>query len=296
MAENQKRIWKTVITALAIGCVGFFGMSWLLSPFFSGRIILPQSFGLGGIRIQFYGLIIAVSAIAGYWLALKRRKETGVSSEDADLIIFFTIIGGFIGARLYHVISEYEFYVHQPLQVFAVWNGGLSIYGAGIGGAIAIYAYIRYYKKYSFLQLLDWLTPSAVLGQIIGRFGNFTNYELYGTPTELPWKMFVPVQFRIPPFEVNQFFHPLFLYEAAGSLFILMVLLKLKLRIGYLFLMWLLLYNVLRFLLEQLRVGSVIYSGIRVNAIVSLVLASVAIYVGYKLWNNKNVLQNPRNY
>jgi phosphatidylglycerol:prolipoprotein diacylglycerol transferase len=288
MTSEQKSIFKTILTALAIGCVGFFGLSWLLGPFFSGNIVLPQNLRIGGIRIQFYGIIIAVGALVGYWLALKRREKSGIKSDDAELIIFLVIVAGFVGARLYHVVSELHLYTDNLLKIFAVWNGGLSIYGAAIGGVIALYVYSKYYKDYSLLQLLDWLIPSMVVGQIIGRFGNFANYEIYGTPTGLPWKMFVPIQFRTPPFELNQFFHPLFLYEAVGSAIILVLLLRLKLKTGYLFLIWLLLYNVLRFLLEQLRVGSVIYGGIRVNAIVSLVLVVVAIAIIYRVKKQPN--------
>lgn len=288
MTSEQKSILKTVLIAVVVGCGGFLFLSWLLGPFFSGRIILPQSFGIFGFKIQIYGLLMAVAVGLAYWLAMKRKTKLGISSEDADTIIFLVLISGFLGARVYHVVSEFALYLQSPLQVFAIWKGGLSIYGAGIGGVLAVLGYVWYNKrvqetKYSVLQILDWLTPSVVLGQIIGRFGNFANYELYGNPTNLAWKMFVPVQFRVPPFELNQFFHPLFLYEAMGSLVILIFLLRLKLKTGYLFLLWVLMYNVLRFFLEQLRIGSVVYGNIRVNGIVSLLLVVLAIAIWYKI-------------
>ena len=210
MNVEYKNAIKTIITAILIGCVGFFVISWVLSPFFSGRFTLPQHVSLGGFRVQFYGAIIALAAAVGYWLALRRRVRYGIEKDDADVIILAIVIAGFVGARLYHVISEFGFYADNLLGVFAVWNGGLSIFGAGIGGVIAIYVYVRYTSNYSMLHLLDWLTPSVVVGQIIGRFGNFMNYELYGSPTSLPWKMFIPVQFRTPPYELVQFYHPLF--------------------------------------------------------------------------------------
>ncbi|HEX3095991.1 MAG TPA: prolipoprotein diacylglyceryl transferase [Patescibacteria group bacterium] len=279
MTTEQKQLIKVVLTALGCGLGFFVVFIYLLQPFFRGAIVLPQHVGLGGINLQFYGVIIGLAALSAYWLSSKRRSMYEVSAEDADSIYFFVLIFGFIGARIYHVVSEFGYYVHYPWQSFAVWNGGLSIFGAGLGGVLALVVYKKIYNHYSLWQLLDWLTPGVVLGQIIGRFGNFVNYELYGSPTNLPWKMFVPPQFRIPTLETFQFFHPLFLYEAAGSVVILVLLLRLKLRSGRLFLLWLLLYNVMRLFLENLRANSVIYAGIRVNAVVALVLALIAISI-----------------
>lgn len=298
MNPSHKKLATTILIAVAIGVLGFFVLAWLLGPFFSGNWEVPQSLGFGKFRIQFYGLIIGLAALAGYLLAMRRRKEFGVSQESADMLIFLAIISGFIGARLYHVISEFGYYAHNLGQIFAVWKGGLGIFGAAIGAIAAVLIYKKYFmtEQVSFLNLLDWLVPSLVIGQIIGRFGNFVNYELYGYPTNLLWKMFVPVQFRVPPYELNQFFHPLFLYEAAGSLIILVLILKLKVRAGGLFLMWLFLYNVMRFFLEFLRVSSVTYGGIRVNAIVSAVLALLAVALWYKIRNRSNYeLPNPSN-
>lgn len=287
MINDKQGILKTILLALVVGIASFFCVAWVLGPIFSGRIILPQSFVFAGLKIHLYGAIISLAVLSGYWLAMKRRNRYGVKKDDAESLIIIALVVGFVGARLYHVVSEFTFYLQHPIQIFEIWKGGLSIYGAALGGILAVYFFVKFYKKYSFLQILDWLTPSVVLGQIIGRFGNFANYELYGTPTKLFWKMFIPVQFRVPPYELNQFFHPLFLYEIAGSLVILVLLLRLRLKTGYLFLLWLFLYNILRFFLEQLRVESVIYGNIRVNALVSLVLVLGALYFSYKLWNSK---------
>lgn len=286
MSEDKKFLVRTILTALAFGCVGFFVLSAILQPAFSGRITFPQNIHLGGLRIQFYGILLGLSALSGYWLATKRREKFGISLEQGDLIILLLIIFGFIGARIYHVLSQLPFYINQPEQIFQVWNGGLSIFGAVIAGVIVLYIYALKSKEHqaSFLNLLDWLTPSLVLGHIIGRFGNFLNYELYGLPTKLPWKMFVPIQFRISPYELNQFFHPVFLYEATGSVVIFYLLLRLKLKPGQLFLLWLFLYNVLRFFLEFIRAESIIYSGIRLNAAVSAVAAAVALCAWYRFY------------
>ena len=286
--DKRTQLLRVVLTALAVGLVGFFAFWVILMPFFSGHVILPQALNLGLIKIQFYGMIIAVAVFSGYGLVLRRKEQHGIASDDGEILFFITIIWGFLGARVYHILSELGYYLDYPMQTFAVWNGGLSIYGAALGGIIGLLIYTRITKKYSMFQLLDWMVPAVVLGQIIGRFGNFMNYEIYGYPTELPWKMYVPAQFRIPPFEINQFFHPLFLYEAAGSAMIFVLLLSLKLRRGALFLLWLFLYNVMRFFLEFLRVGSVTYGTVRINAIVSLILALAAIFIWYRIKPDTN--------
>lgn len=277
---------RTIVFALFSGLVFFGSFYFLLSQFFAGNLELKQNFSVGSLTIQYYGLILAIAATAGYFLAQHRRKTFALTVAQADKIILVLVLSGFVGARLYHVFSEFSFYTANPLQIFSIWNGGLSIYGAMIGGVIGIILYLKFWREQNssvtVWSLLDWLVPSLALGQVIGRFGNFVNYEIYGTPTTLPWKMFVPEQFRRVPFEFQSFFHPLFLYESAASVVILVLLLKLKVKSGTLFLTWLLMYNVVRFFLEQIRVGSVMYAGIRVNAIVSLALSILAIVIYFK--------------
>jgi phosphatidylglycerol---prolipoprotein diacylglyceryl transferase len=281
--QNQNQVWLIVLTALALGSVVFFLLVLLLQPVFSGSVVLQQVLQLGSVQIRYYGVLLALAAAAGYWLALKRRQSYGITRQHAEAVAFLMIASGFIGARLYHVISELPFYLQNPGQVLAVWNGGLSIFGAMLGGLIGLVIYKRFHQSFnvSLPSLLDWLTPSLLIGQIIGRFGNFVNYEIYGTPTNLPWKMFVPASFRQTPFEAERFFHPLFLYEAVGCAVILYLVIRLKLKGGQLFLLWLLLYNVMRFFLEQLRVGSVIHFGVRFNALVAAGLTLVAAYLWF---------------
>src|SRR5205823_6124909 len=123
------------------------------------------------------------------------------------LVVVF--VAGFLGARIYHILTALGYYRAYPSEIFAIWHGGLSIFGAMIFGSLALVAYLHFSK--SLLQIwkvLDWLAPSVVIGQAIGRFGNLFNYEVYGYPTNLPWKMFVPPQFRLPPYELAAYFHP----------------------------------------------------------------------------------------
>lgn len=249
--------------------LGVLILAYFLSQVFSGRIILPQFFSLGPLVIHYYGIIIALAAGAGFYLAIKRSLTYKLERQQAENILFWTIIGGFIGARLYHVLSSADFYWQHPSEILKVWNGGLSIYGAVIGGIIAATLVSRV-----ILDTLDWLAPSVILGQIIGRLGNLFNYEAYGYPTNLPWKMFVPTNFRPENFQSHNFFHPWFLYEALGNAIILIFLLKFfkpKAK-GEVVFLYLLLYNSLRFCLEFLRIDSTFIYGFRLNAAVSLTL------------------------
>jgi phosphatidylglycerol---prolipoprotein diacylglyceryl transferase len=250
---------------------------FLLAQVFKGDISVPQQIVIGPLRIQIYGLILAAAIFIGYLVALSRSVRFSITPQQTETILAHVIIGGFIGARLYHVFSDFPYYLEHPLRTFAVWQGGLSIYGALIGGAIVLLWQNK--NGASFLRALDWLTPSVVVGQIIGRFGNFFNYELYGYPTNLPWKMFVPEAFRVPSVSGSSYFHPLFLYEAVLNTIILLILWRYERYIkspGKLFLYYILLYNISRFCLEFLRIEAVFIGNLRQNALVSLVLAGFA--------------------
>jgi phosphatidylglycerol:prolipoprotein diacylglycerol transferase len=197
-------------------------------------------------------------------------------------------MGGFIGARLYHVASSWQYYAEYPFDALKVWHGGLSIFGALIGGFIVLVLFAKRLKTPLF-RLLDWLAPSVVLGQIIGRFGNFFNYEAFGYPTNVLWKMFVPEMFRPAELMGAEYFHPLFLYEALGNCLVLYILLKYskKAPAGGLFFGYLFLYNILRFALEHLRVDSIfLWGGVRLNAVVSALLCLVGA-AGYYYVHNK---------
>jgi phosphatidylglycerol:prolipoprotein diacylglycerol transferase len=258
----------------------------LIGFVFPGHIILPQFFHLGPLTIHYYGLIMAIAVAAGFYLAIKRAPQFGVGQKQGEDILFWTVLGGFIGARLYHVLSSFGYYSQNPTDILKVWNGGLSIYGAVLGGIITLIIYQRLnckggqMSKVTF-DILDWLAPSVILGQIIGRFGNLFNYEVFGYPTNLPWKMFVPEMFRPIRYASSEFFHPWFLYEAVGNIIILVFLLKIKKfkSPGQLVFMYLLLYNSLRFCLEFLRIDSTFIGIFRLNAIVSLILILISVLV-----------------
>lgn len=283
----NKRTNKIIAILAAAG--GIVILALLLRPVFRGTVVLPQVFHLGPLAIHYYGLILALAIIAAYCLAAWRGRYYGFTTEQLDRLVVVLVVCGFIGARLYHVATELGFYVHHPAQVLAVWQGGLGIFGAILGGLVGlIIVRNRWFRGVSFLTLLDWLAPSLLLGQIIGRFGNLFNYEIFGYPTNLPWKMFVPAQFRPQALQNFNYFHPLFLYEAILNILILLLLWRFMKRgrpVGSLFFAYLFLYNAGRFFLELYKTDSMFIGMVRLNSIITAILAFVAlagfIYLNY---------------
>ena len=266
MIQNTKV--KVALIGLAFALVMFV---W---PVFSGRLILPQTFSLGPITIRYYGIMMALAVASGWKLAEKRMNRFGIEGAAAQDVLFRIIVGGFIGARLYHVLSSFDYYRDHIIEILKVWQGGLSIYGAVLGGLITLLLCKR------ILNFLNLLTPSIILGQIIGRLGNLFNYEAFGYPTNLPWKMFVPESFRPFDYQAFGFFHPWFLYEQIGLIIIFFIIQKLESRgSGYLFIYYLLLYNILRFGLEILRVDSTFIGQFRLNSIVSFILIIITVII-----------------
>ncbi len=265
---------------------------------FSGRIVLPQYFYLKGFRLHYYGLFIGLAVGSAIFFA-RQRFRSYLNENDFENATLFIVILGFLSARLYHVVSQYYLYTADPSSVFKIWNGGLSIYGALGGGFLAIVLLKKYFKpvkQISLLKILDLCVPAVLLGQIIGRFGNLFNYEAYGTPTNLLWKMYVPEEFRVERFLGMSFYHPVFLYEVTFNFIFLTILIlveRKKPKHGYLFFLYLIMYNSIRIFLEFLRIDSVIWSGFRVNAVISAIIVSVSLYIVFIYYGKSNKTINP---
>lgn len=252
---------------------------------------MPTGFQLGPLYIRFYGIILMIGAVAAAFLAEREARRRGQDSELVWDGLIWVLIGGILGARIWHIftpppsmveagITPY-FYLTHPLDALAIWRGGLGIPGAIIGGLIAIYLFCRR-RKLDFPMWLDIAAPALALGQAIGRWGNFVNQELYGAPTDLPWKIFIAPQNRLPGFMDQAYYHPLFLYESLWNLGIVIVLLWLGrrkadwLKNGDIFLIYLILYPVGRFLLEFIRLDAAQVAGINFNQTVMAVVAIVS--------------------
>ncbi len=240
----------------------------------------PIIFEAGPFAMRWYGLLIALGITVGTYVVsreLARRGYDGALALDA---LFFVIPLGFIGARVYHVLTDYELYADDPFPgVFEVWNGGLGIYGAVIGGFIGVLIFARI-RGISPLMFADAIAPGLILAQAIGRWGNYFNQELFGRPSDLPWAIRIAPENRPDGFEDAANFHPTFLYESLWNLLVFFALLFVarrfasRLKDGDVFLLYVSLYSVGRFFVEALRIDPAFLLGdFRGNLFVSSVLA-----------------------
>jgi phosphatidylglycerol:prolipoprotein diacylglycerol transferase len=213
---------------------------------------------IGGRAIGWYGLLIATGVLAAIGIALIEAKRWGESTGHIINMALLVVPLGAIGARLYHVIDQWDYYMQHPGLI--IGGRGLGIFGAIIGGALGLIIYTRW-KRLSTLRWLDILAPGVILAQAIGRWGNFFNQELYGYPTNLPWAIYIDPAHRLPGYENYSHFHPLFLYESIWDLLgfaVLMLLgrkLRHRLRDGDIFFLYVVYYSVGRFFLEGLKIN-----------------------------------------
>ena len=253
--------------------------------------IQPDGIVVFGFKIYFYGILIMLGALAATWLAARRAKQFGQDPEMAWDLLPWALIGGIIGARIWHILTPPQsmveegittiYYLTHPLEAISIRNGGLGIPGAVIGGFLAVYLYMRR-KESSVLVWADIIAPGLALAQAVGRWGNFFNQELYGAPTNLPWKLFIAENARLDGFRDVAYYHPLFLYESLWNLMNMGVLLwaskrfRSVLKAGDIFLLYLVIYGVGRFLLEFLRLDPSPVAGMNANQTLMLVVASVS--------------------
>lgn len=246
---------------------------------------LPADLPLVGgvsVSIRWYGVLIASSMAFGLWLSAREAVRRAESPDDLLKAAEIALIGGLIGARLYYVLFNLDYYQTQPWwRIFAVWEGGLAIHGGLIAGLLTGGAYV-WAKGLPLLTYLDIVAPSLALAQAIGRWGNFFNEEAFGGPTDLPWKLFISEPRRPPAYVDQQFFHPTFLYESlwnVGAFLILYVVLRRRLERapGALFLAYLGFYSLGRFWIEGLRTDSLMLGSFRIAQIVSVTAVVVAV-------------------
>jgi len=218
---------------------------------------------LGSIKIYWYGICMAAAILLGLFTSVKitRRFYPKVNVDTFYDLMFYVLIGGIIGARAYYSIFNWAYFSNHIADIPKLWTGGLSIHGAIIGGFIAGYMYVKS-KRLNLWQYADITTFALIVGQIIGRLGNFFNSEAFGAPTNLPWKLFIPLIDRPDGYEQFEYFHPTFLYEMIANTFILMFLLTLiktkhPHQHGLIFFSYLIFYSVARILIENIRIDSV---------------------------------------
>ena len=274
----------------------------------------------GAFSIKWYGFLIAISVISGLSISKKLANLRGIDPEYISSLLPSLILSSIIGARFYYVIFEYRKYIGNnfftliypfniPLKVpsfLAIWEGGIAIHGALIGGFFSLLIFCKK-KKISLQSLLDVIMPSVILGQSIGRWGNFFNNEAFGMPTNLPWKLYIPIQFRPIEFINSEFFHPTFLYESLWNAMIFIFLIyffkrQIKGRFikeGVITCLYLITYSFGRFWIESLRTDPLCIGalppmcegGLRVAQFISIFLFSSGLfwlyYLNFKLSKRK---------
>lgn len=258
----------------------------------------PILISIGPLAVHWYGLLIVLGIMLAAASAAFLAKRGGENPDYVWDMLLLVVVLAVIGARAYHVFSRpaggligWDYYKEHPLEALYIWQGGLAIYGAVIGGALGvlIYASVHHLNP---LRWLDFAAPGVALGQAIGRWGNYINRELYGPPTTLPWGVLIPPENRILPYTdmtrypADTLFHPTFLYESLAALALFLVLFLLgmkryeKLHPGDLLVGYLMGYAVIRFFTEMLRPDAWTIGSLAAAQIFSLVfLVAGAIFL-----------------
>ncbi|MFV9510583.1 prolipoprotein diacylglyceryl transferase [Tepidibacillus sp. LV47] len=227
----------------------------------------PIAFQLGPLQVHWYGIILGSAAIVGLLLALWETKRIGFDSDLLMDLLIYAVPAAIIGARAYYVLFQWDYYSKHPSEIIAIWHGGLAIHGALIGSVLTGYLFAKK-KGISFWKLADLLAPSILLGQAIGRWGNFMNQEAHGGPVSLEFlqKLHLP-QFIINQMNINGvYYHPTFLYESLWDfigVFLLLWLRKKNPIRGMVFLSYFIWYSIGRFYIEGLRTDSLAFNGPR---------------------------------
>jgi phosphatidylglycerol---prolipoprotein diacylglyceryl transferase len=238
----------------------------------------PTLVNWGWLVVRWYGLLIASAVLLGLNLAQRLAVRRKVNPELMGDLVLWLVVAAIPSARLYYVLFEWHTYAAHPEKIIAIWEGGIAIHGALLGGTIAAILFAKL-KQVSFWQLADLVAPALILGQAIGRWGNFFNSEAFGSPTELPWKLLIPQERRPIGSETIAYYHPTFLYESLWNLAVFGGLMwlfnrdrqgKLKLKVGTLFLTYLVAYSAGRVWIEGLRTDSLMLGPLRMAQMVSL--------------------------
>lgn len=284
----------------------------------------PVAFSIGPVTVHWYGLLIVLGAVLAAYIATLEARRRGEDPEHVWNLLIWVLIFGIIGARLYHVFSDpvggvgWSYYRENPIEIINFWSGGfrgLGIYGAVVGGVLAVAIYCWRYKL-SLWRWLDILTPGLLLAQAIGRLGNRINQELFGPPTDLPWgfrinpaypfqrpvEMLNASQEELAQYIATTRFHPTFYYEGLWNLagFGLLMLIgrrfQNRLRDGDIFLMYLIWYPLGRFWVEMLRPDAWV-SGVaglttaQVISLIAIVGAAIVLVLRHRNWKPQEAPQ-----
>ncbi len=243
-----------------------------------------NAFSLGDYDVKMYGVVMFCAILLGTFVSVLIAKKY---SKDVDIEILYDffplmIISGILFARLYYVVLNIDYYFYHPMEIPALWHGGISIHGAILGGVLAGIFYFKK-NKLPLLPYADVITYGLVLAQAIGRWGNFFNSEAFGTPCNLPWKLYISPQYRPIEYSSYEYFHPTFLYESLWCLLVFVILFffvrkNKKCSDGVVFYSYFILYSIGRFIIEGIRTDSVLnICHVPIAQIVSVIIFFIGI-------------------
>lgn len=236
-------------------------------------------FSIGPLKIYYYSITMLLAVLTGILLAYRESKRYGMKAYITDLVTYL-IIFGIIGARIYYVIFNFDVYKDRLLDIFKIWEGGIAIYGAVIGGLIAIIYYAKKSEQ-NIVRTTDIIAPGLILAQAIGRWGNFFNSEAHGVSVSID----ILEKLHIPNFIIKgmyisgEYYHPTFLYESMWCLigFIVLIILRriVKRKLGVMTTGYFIWYGIGRYFIEGLRTDSLYVGNYRVSQLVSLLLVLI---------------------
>ncbi len=241
----------------------------------------PIAFQLFGVEVRWYGILISLGMMLGLYIAYNESKRQGYNPDDIVDLALWCIPAALVGARVYYIAFQWEYYKGNILKMINIREGGLAIHGGLIAAVIVGYFFTRK-KRIPFWKTADIVAPSISLGQAIGRWGNYMNGEAHGGQTNLPWGIMVE-GIKV---------HPTFLYESLWDFGIFLFLIyygRNKKFDGELFILYSIIYSVGRFWIEGLRTDSLMFFGLRVAQLVSLLVICIGLFLFFKLRNEKKI-------
>ena len=255
----------------------------------------PILFEYGPVQVRFYGLMYVIAILMASYLIRKEiaRKGIGLTDDDVTNFVIWTFVSALVVSRLYYVVFNLDYYLAYPVEIPAIWHGGLAIHGGLIGGVFGAWIYLKK-KGVGYWHTSDAVAPTLILGQAFGRFGNFMNGDAHGRPTDMPWGVVfpqgTPAGMEFPGMPT----HPAMLYEMLINLSIFFLLWfvvrKRSYKNGFIFVLYFMLYSVGRFFVEIFRADSLMVGPLKAAQVVSLLLIAVALAVIFynRMWEPRS--------
>ena len=257
---------------------------------------MNSSFNLGFITIHYYSLTLLLGIILGSYIVIREARKKNLSEDFITNLLFYTVIFGIIGARIYFVLFNLDYYLSYPIEILEVWKGGLAIHGGMIGGLLTIIIYSHKYDVNS-IKVLDMLVVGLIIARAIGRWGNFFNGEAHGPETTLAYlqSLYLP-SFIIDGMNINgTYYIPTFFYESIWCIigFIILIMVrKLKnIKVGQILSLYLIWYGIGRFFIEGMRTDSLMLLNIKMAQLVSLSMVIIGIIL-FIIMHRKKIFYN----